>query len=133
MSVHLQVLESKVSYNGVYLITLSGRDMQISFKFDSLSPLRTALTHYLDINNPPRTNVLRELSVHASDPEEAAKLKKMGNGMDKEGYNEWVVEYARYRYCEHGQVGQRGATCGSSNECVTDRPTDRQTDGHSQL
>ena len=56
---------------------------------------RTALTHYLDVNNPPRTNVLRELSIHASDPEEAAKLKSMGSGLDKEGYNDWVVDKAR--------------------------------------
>ena len=60
---------------------------------------RTAFTHYLDINNPPRSNVLRELSIHASDADEAARLKSMGNGTDKEGYNDWVVDNARCPRC----------------------------------
>ena len=29
---------------------------------------------------------------------------------------------------KQGQVGQCGATCGSSNECVTNKQTDRPTD-----
>ena len=29
---------------------------------------------------------------------------------------------------KQGQVGQEGAPCGLSNECVTDQPTDQQTD-----
>ena len=28
---------------------------------------------------------------------------------------------------KQGQVGQQGATCGSSNECFTNRPTDQRT------
>lgn len=79
------------------LMTLTNTDEDAKKKHPFPCPCtyRTALTHYLDINNPPRTNVLRELSIHASDPEEAAKLKSMGSGLDKEGYNDWVVDKAR--------------------------------------
>ena len=28
---------------------------------------------------------------------------------------------------KQGQVGQEGAPCGSSNECVTDQPTNQRT------
>ena len=73
-------------------VTSINQSISLDFSFSC----RTALTHYLDINNPPRTNVLRELSIHTSDPEEAAKLKAMGTGLDKEGYNDWVVDQARY-------------------------------------
>ena len=38
-----------------------------------------------------------------------------------------------YILVKQDQVGQYGATCGSSNEGVTDQPTNRPTDGHNQL
>ena len=34
---------------------------------------------------------------------------------------------------KQNQVGQLGATCESSKEWITDRQTDRPTDGHSQI
>lgn len=40
---------------------------------------RTALTYYLDITNPPRTNVLYELAQYASDPSEQEHLRKMAS------------------------------------------------------
>lgn len=40
---------------------------------------RTALTHYLDITNPPRTNVLYELAQYASEPAEQELLRKMAS------------------------------------------------------
>lgn len=40
---------------------------------------RTALTHYLDITNPPRTNVLYELAQYASDPKEQENMRKMAS------------------------------------------------------
>lgn len=40
---------------------------------------RTALTHYLDINNPPRTNVLYELAQYASDSKEQENMRKMAS------------------------------------------------------
>jgi NADPH-ferrihemoprotein reductase len=79
------------------LVTLTNTDEDAKKKHPFPCPCtyRTALTHYLDINNPPRTNVLRELSIHASDADDAQRLKQMGSGADKEGYNSWVVENAR--------------------------------------
>lgn len=40
---------------------------------------RTALTHYLDITHPPRTNVLYELAQYASDPKEQENMRKMAS------------------------------------------------------
>lgn len=40
---------------------------------------RTALTYYLDITNPPRTNVLYELAQYASEPTEQEHLRKMAS------------------------------------------------------
>nr|XP_029527132.1 NADPH--cytochrome P450 reductase-like isoform X1 [Oncorhynchus nerka] len=40
---------------------------------------RTALTHYLDITNPPRTNVLFELAQYATDPKDQDILRKMAS------------------------------------------------------
>lgn len=40
---------------------------------------RTALTYYLDITNPPRTNVLYELAQYASEPSEQEHLHKMAS------------------------------------------------------
>jgi sulfite reductase alpha subunit-like flavoprotein len=40
---------------------------------------RTALTHYLDITNPPRTNVLFELAQYATDPKDQDTLRKMAS------------------------------------------------------
>jgi len=79
------------------LVTLTNRDEDAKKRHPFPCPCtyRTAFSHYLDINNPPRSNVLRELSIHASDADEAARLKSMGNGTDKEGYNDWVVDKAR--------------------------------------
>ncbi len=45
---------------------------------------RTALGHYLDITNPPRTNVLKELSEYAEDDKEKEFLLKM-TGTSPEG------------------------------------------------
>lgn len=40
---------------------------------------RTALTHYLDITQPPRTNVLYELAQYASDSKDQENLRKMAS------------------------------------------------------
>lgn len=40
---------------------------------------RTALTYYLDITNPPRTNVLYELAQYATDSGEQERLRKMAS------------------------------------------------------
>lgn len=40
---------------------------------------RTALTYYLDITNPPRTNVLYELAQYSTDAGEQERLRKMAS------------------------------------------------------
>ena len=40
---------------------------------------RTALTHYLDISQPPRTNVLYELAQYASDPKDQENMRRMSS------------------------------------------------------
>lgn len=40
---------------------------------------RTALTHYLDITQPPRTDVLYELAQYASDPKDQENMRKMAS------------------------------------------------------
>lgn len=40
---------------------------------------RTALTHYLDITQPPRTNVLYELAQYATDSKDQENLRKMAS------------------------------------------------------
>ncbi|XP_060028306.1 NADPH--cytochrome P450 reductase [Erinaceus europaeus] len=59
---------------------------------------RTALTYYLDITNPPRTNVLYELAQYAAQPAEQEQLRKMASssGEGKELYLSWVVEARRH-------------------------------------
>ncbi|GCB77902.1 hypothetical protein scyTo_0015731 [Scyliorhinus torazame] len=58
---------------------------------------RTALSHYLDITNPPRTNVLYELAQYASDAKEQEFLRKMASSSPegKSQYLKWVVEDRR--------------------------------------
>ncbi|KAL4647662.1 NADPH-cytochrome P450 reductase-like [Arapaima gigas] len=58
---------------------------------------RTALTHYLDINNPPRTNVLYELAQYASDPKDQENMRKMASSSTdgKALYQSWVLEARR--------------------------------------
>ncbi|XP_051540409.1 NADPH--cytochrome P450 reductase-like isoform X3 [Myxocyprinus asiaticus] len=57
----------------------------------------TALTHYLDINNPPRTNVLYELAQYASDPKEQEIMRKVASASleGKALYQSWVVDSER--------------------------------------
>ncbi|NXJ11766.1 NCPR reductase, partial [Odontophorus gujanensis] len=58
---------------------------------------RTALTYYLDITNPPRTNVLYELAQYATDSSEQEQLRKMASSSaeGKALYLSWVVEARR--------------------------------------
>ncbi|XP_026564441.1 NADPH--cytochrome P450 reductase [Pseudonaja textilis] len=58
---------------------------------------RTALTYYLDITNPPRTNVLYELAQYATNASEQEQLRKMASSSaeGKALYLSWVVESRR--------------------------------------
>ena len=59
---------------------------------------RTALSHYLDITNPIRTNILRELLEYAESDKDKEFLKKIttSNQEGKELYNEWILKDHRH-------------------------------------
>ncbi|TRY57975.1 hypothetical protein DNTS_027331, partial [Danionella cerebrum] len=58
---------------------------------------RTALTHYLDITNSPRTNVLYELAQYATDPKDQENMRKMASSSPegKALYQSWVLDSCR--------------------------------------
>ncbi|XP_060529612.1 NADPH--cytochrome P450 reductase isoform X2 [Cylas formicarius] len=55
---------------------------------------RTALTHYLDITQNPRTHILMELAEYCSEPAEKEKFKLMASNTTegKALYNKWIIE-----------------------------------------
>ncbi|KAJ8342848.1 hypothetical protein SKAU_G00327760 [Synaphobranchus kaupii] len=58
---------------------------------------RTALMHYLDVSNPPRTNVLYELAQYATDPKDQETMRKMASSSPegKALYHSWVLDSRR--------------------------------------
>lgn len=59
---------------------------------------RTALTNYLDITHPIRTNILRELLEYATDDKDKAFLTKISTNSPegKELYNDWILKDYRH-------------------------------------
>ncbi|MXQ82680.1 hypothetical protein E5288_WYG009672 [Bos mutus] len=82
------------------IMSLNNLDEESNKKhpFPCPTSYRTALTYYLDITNPPRTNVLYELAQYASEPAEHEQLRKMASssGEGKELYLRWVLEARRH-------------------------------------
>ncbi|CAB1352393.1 unnamed protein product, partial [Coregonus sp. 'balchen'] len=81
------------------VISLNNLDEESNKKhpFPCPTTYRTALTHYLDITNPPRTNVLFELAQYATDPKDQDTLRKMSSA-SPEGkglYQSWVLDAQR--------------------------------------
>uniref|UniRef100_A0A8C1JHC8 NADPH--hemoprotein reductase n=1 Tax=Cyprinus carpio TaxID=7962 RepID=A0A8C1JHC8_CYPCA len=81
------------------VISLKNLDEESNKKhpFPCPTTYRTALTHYLDINNTPRTNVLFELAQYASDPQEQENMRKMASASPegKALYHSWVLDSER--------------------------------------
>ncbi|KAG7471119.1 hypothetical protein MATL_G00121040 [Megalops atlanticus] len=81
------------------VISLNNLDEESNKKhpFPCPTSYRTALTHYLDITNPPRTNVLYELAQYASDPKEQETMRKMASSAPegKALYQSWVLDSRR--------------------------------------
>ncbi|KAJ7309012.1 hypothetical protein JRQ81_008297 [Phrynocephalus forsythii] len=77
------------------VISLNNLDEESNKKhpFPCPTSYRTALTYYLDITNPPRTNVLYELAQYATDASEQEHLRKMASSSaeGKALYLSWVV------------------------------------------
>lgn len=64
--------------NKIVVIDLS-EESNKKHPFPCPTAYRTALTHYLDITHPPRTNVLYELAQYASDTKDQENLRKMAS------------------------------------------------------
>ncbi|KAG7319625.1 hypothetical protein KOW79_016768 [Hemibagrus wyckioides] len=81
------------------IISLNNLDEESNKKhpFPCPTTYRTALTHYLDITNPPRTNVLYELAQYASDPKDQENMRKMASSSPegKALYQSWVLDACR--------------------------------------
>ncbi|XP_075871091.1 P450 (cytochrome) oxidoreductase b isoform X1 [Nelusetta ayraudi] len=81
------------------VISLNNLDEESNKKhpFPCPTTYRTALTHYLDITHPPRTNVLYELAQYASDPKEQENMRKMASSSPegKALYQSWVLDSCR--------------------------------------
>lgn len=80
--------------------TLTNVDEDASKKhpFPCPTTYRTALSHYLDITNPPRTNVIKELSEYAQEEKDKEFLLKMTAATPeaKELYNNWILKDHRH-------------------------------------
>ncbi|XP_063060939.1 P450 (cytochrome) oxidoreductase b isoform X1 [Engraulis encrasicolus] len=81
------------------VISLNNLDEESNKKhpFPCPTSYRTALTHYLDITHPPRTNVLYELAQYASDPKDQENMRKMASSSPegKALYQSFVLDPSR--------------------------------------
>ncbi|XP_070571456.1 NADPH--cytochrome P450 reductase-like isoform X2 [Ptychodera flava] len=81
------------------VFSLNNVDEEASKKHPFPCPcsFRTALSHYVDITNPPRTNVLRDLADYATDPKDKEFLLRITAPTPdgKKEYSEWIVKDQR--------------------------------------
>ncbi|XP_062409374.1 LOW QUALITY PROTEIN: P450 (cytochrome) oxidoreductase b [Sardina pilchardus] len=81
------------------VISLNNLDEESNKKhpFPCPTTYRTALTHYLDITHPPRTNVLYELAQYATDPKDQENMRKMASSSaeGKALYQSFVLDPSR--------------------------------------
>ncbi|XP_077063679.1 P450 (cytochrome) oxidoreductase b [Siphateles boraxobius] len=81
------------------VISLNNLDEESNKKhpFPCPTTYRCALTHYLDITNTPRTNVLYELAQYATDPKDQENMRKMASSSPegKALYQSWVLDSSR--------------------------------------
>ncbi|XP_048836269.1 NADPH--cytochrome P450 reductase-like isoform X2 [Brienomyrus brachyistius] len=86
-----------VDLDAVFSLNNLDEDSNKKHPFPCPTTYRTALMHYLDINNPPRTNVLYELAQYASNPQEQENMRKMASSSaeGKALYQSWVLDSRR--------------------------------------
>lgn len=81
------------------VITLKNLDEESSKKtpFPCPTSYRTALTYYVDITNPPRTHVLKELIDYTTSEDDKKLLKTMSSSTEegKALYSDWVIKSCR--------------------------------------
>lgn len=81
------------------VITLKNLDTESSKKhpFPCPTSYRTALSYYVDITNPPRTHLLKEIAEYTTDEKEKAMLKLMATSTEegKALYSDYVIKSCR--------------------------------------
>lgn len=87
----------EVDLDVVFSLNNLDEDSNKRHPFPCPTTYRTALTHYLDIIHPPRTNVINELVEYCSDEEDKEFLKLVSSPTPegKKKYQEWVVDARR--------------------------------------
>ncbi|CAG5125401.1 unnamed protein product, partial [Candidula unifasciata] len=99
MHIELDISESKIRVGSPYdhmafrVFHDSGiYDASKKHPFPCPCTYRTALTHYVDITQPPRTHVLGELAEYTDNPQDKEFLQKMTQATDegKKLYNDWI-------------------------------------------
>ncbi|XP_076876399.1 NADPH--cytochrome P450 reductase isoform X3 [Brachyhypopomus gauderio] len=92
-------LGERLGVNLDTIITLKNLDVgsDMLHPFPCPTSYRTALTHYLDITNPPRSNLLFELAQYASEPREQRAMREMAcsSTEGKALYRSWVLDAER--------------------------------------
>ncbi|CAI7993043.1 NADPH--cytochrome P450 reductase [Geodia barretti] len=86
-----------VDLDTVFSLTSTDEAATKKTPFPCPTTYRTALSYYVDITSPPRTNVLKELAEYATDPKDKEFLLKITSSSDdgKHQYREWVLEDRR--------------------------------------
>uniref|UniRef100_A0A0B7BHS3 NADPH--cytochrome P450 reductase n=1 Tax=Arion vulgaris TaxID=1028688 RepID=A0A0B7BHS3_9EUPU len=81
-----------VDLDTVFMLTNLDEDASKKHPFPCPCTYRTALTHYIDITQTPRTHVLGELSEYTDNIKDKEFLKTMTQASDegKKLYNEWI-------------------------------------------
>ncbi|XP_067451992.1 P450 (cytochrome) oxidoreductase b [Thunnus thynnus] len=96
MHLEVDITGSKINARKIFSFYFS-EESNKKHPFPCPTTYRTALTHYLDITHPPRTNVLYELAQYASDPKDQENMRKMASS-SPEGkglYQSWVLDVNR--------------------------------------
>ncbi|GFO34081.1 NADPH--cytochrome p450 reductase [Plakobranchus ocellatus] len=87
----------EVDLDEVFSLTNVDEDASKKHPFPCPCSYRTALTHYVDITNPPRTHVLGELSEYTDKAEDKEFLQRMTKATEegKKLYQDWIFKAHR--------------------------------------